>query len=99
MLCRELMILHNVLIDALTRHLAVEWGHQNIRLNVLAPGMTEGTVGLNKLGKLNNKINLKKVHATPIPLVVYKKLTMCIHKCECVLHSVHYSSLLYALYF
>ncbi len=38
------------LVDALTKHLAVEWGPQNIRINCLAPGPIEGTVGLNKLG-------------------------------------------------
>lgn len=37
-------------IDALTKHLAVEWGPQNIRLNCIAPGPIKGTVGLRKLG-------------------------------------------------
>ena len=39
-----------LLTDALTKHIAVEWGPQNIRINCLAPGPVEGTVGLNKLG-------------------------------------------------
>ena len=36
--------------DAMTRHLAVEWGPQNIRLNCIAPGPIEGTEGMRKLG-------------------------------------------------
>lgn len=34
----------------MTKHLAVEWGSQNIRINAIAPGPIEGTVGMNKLG-------------------------------------------------
>lgn len=39
-------------IDAMTRHLAVEWGPQNIRINSIAPGPIEGTVGMSKLGEV-----------------------------------------------
>ncbi|XP_064405971.1 peroxisomal 2,4-dienoyl-CoA reductase [(3E)-enoyl-CoA-producing]-like [Halichondria panicea] len=39
-------------IDAMTRHLAVEWGPNNIRVNCIAPGPIEGTVGMRKLGGL-----------------------------------------------
>lgn len=38
-------------IDAMTRHLAVEWGSNDIRVNCVAPGPIEGTEGLRKLGK------------------------------------------------
>lgn len=38
-------------IDAMTRHLAVEWGPQNIRINSIAPGPIEGTEGMSKLGE------------------------------------------------
>ncbi len=38
-------------IDAMTRHLAVEWGPNNIRVNCIAPGPIEGTVGMRKLGE------------------------------------------------
>ena len=38
-------------IDAMTRHLAVEWGSKNIRINCIAPGPIEGTVGMRKLGE------------------------------------------------
>lgn len=35
----------------MTRHLAVEWGPQNIRVNSLAPGPISGTEGFRRLGK------------------------------------------------
>ncbi|XP_062913602.1 peroxisomal 2,4-dienoyl-CoA reductase [(3E)-enoyl-CoA-producing] isoform X2 [Mobula hypostoma] len=37
---------------AMTRHLAVEWGPDNIRVNSLAPGPIAGTEGFRKLGGL-----------------------------------------------
>uniref|UniRef100_A0A8B9TXT1 Peroxisomal 2,4-dienoyl-CoA reductase [(3E)-enoyl-CoA-producing] n=1 Tax=Anas platyrhynchos TaxID=8839 RepID=A0A8B9TXT1_ANAPL len=36
-------------IDAMTRHLAVEWGPNNIRVNSLAPGPITGTEGFRRL--------------------------------------------------
>ncbi|XP_067859713.1 peroxisomal 2,4-dienoyl-CoA reductase [(3E)-enoyl-CoA-producing] [Heptranchias perlo] len=39
-------------IDAMTKHLAVEWGPDNIRINSLAPGPISGTEGFRKLGGL-----------------------------------------------
>lgn len=35
----------------MTRHLAVEWGPNNIRVNSLAPGPITGTEGFRRLGK------------------------------------------------
>lgn len=35
----------------MTRHLAVEWGPNNIRVNSLAPGPITGTEGYRRLGK------------------------------------------------
>ncbi|NXJ69991.1 DECR2 reductase, partial [Rostratula benghalensis] len=37
-------------IDAMTRHLAVEWGPNKIRVNSLAPGPITGTEGYRRLG-------------------------------------------------
>lgn len=35
----------------MTRHLAVEWGPNNIRVNSLAPGPISGTEGFRRLGE------------------------------------------------
>uniref|UniRef100_A0A8I6GLQ6 Peroxisomal 2,4-dienoyl-CoA reductase [(3E)-enoyl-CoA-producing] n=1 Tax=Rattus norvegicus TaxID=10116 RepID=A0A8I6GLQ6_RAT len=53
-------------VDAMTRHLAVEWGPQNIRVNSLAPGAISGTEGLRRLGgpKASSKF---KYLSSPIP--------------------------------
>lgn len=49
-------------IDAMTRHLAVEWGPNNIRVNSLAPGPITGTEGFRRLGgKSAEKSNLFSV--------------------------------------
>ncbi|KAG8433215.1 hypothetical protein GDO86_017486 [Hymenochirus boettgeri] len=37
-------------IDAMTKHLAVEWGPSKIRVNSLAPGPISGTEGMRRLG-------------------------------------------------
>lgn len=41
----------NPFLDAMTRHLAVEWGPNNIRVNSLAPGPITGTEGYRRLGE------------------------------------------------
>ncbi|XP_058536436.1 peroxisomal 2,4-dienoyl-CoA reductase [(3E)-enoyl-CoA-producing] [Ochotona princeps] len=43
-------------VDAMTRHLAVEWGPQHIRVNSLAPGPIHGTEGVRRLsGPMANR--------------------------------------------
>lgn len=42
-------------IDAMTKHLAVEWGARKIRVNAIAPGPIEGTAGMDKLGMCSSK--------------------------------------------
>ncbi|XP_053550880.1 peroxisomal 2,4-dienoyl-CoA reductase [(3E)-enoyl-CoA-producing] isoform X1 [Bombina bombina] len=37
-------------IDAMTKHLAVEWGPSRVRVNGLAPGPISGTEGMRRLG-------------------------------------------------
>uniref|UniRef100_A0A8B7EFG9 Peroxisomal 2,4-dienoyl-CoA reductase [(3E)-enoyl-CoA-producing] n=1 Tax=Microcebus murinus TaxID=30608 RepID=A0A8B7EFG9_MICMU len=52
-------------MDAMTRHLAVEWGPQNIRVNSLAPGPISGTEGFRRLGGPQASMNTK-VLASPL---------------------------------
>ncbi|XP_033098605.1 peroxisomal 2,4-dienoyl-CoA reductase-like, partial [Anneissia japonica] len=51
---------------ALTKHLAVEWGHQGIRVVSLSPGPVEKTEGIRRLGG-----ELQESSASSIPLQRY----------------------------
>lgn len=42
----------NSISDAMTRHLAVEWGPQMVRVNSIAPGPIAGTEGMRRLGRI-----------------------------------------------
>lgn len=46
-------------VDAMTRHMAVEWGPHNIRVNSLAPGPISGTEGIRRLGGPQASLKLK----------------------------------------
>nr|XP_039249035.1 peroxisomal 2,4-dienoyl-CoA reductase-like [Styela clava] len=55
-------------IDAMTRHMAVEWGGNGVRINCISPGPIDGTVGMKKLGgesslreQLENGIPLQRM--------------------------------------
>ncbi|MBZ3879675.1 Peroxisomal 2,4-dienoyl-CoA reductase [Sciurus carolinensis] len=52
-------------VDAMTRHLAVEWGAQNIRINSLAPGPVSGTEGLRRLGGSQARVSTNAL-ASPL---------------------------------
>ncbi|OXB71587.1 UNVERIFIED_CONTAM: hypothetical protein H355_014249 [Colinus virginianus] len=52
-------------VDALTRHLAVEWGPYNIRVNSVAPGPISGTVGLSKLNPYGKSSKLAAAGEKP----------------------------------
>lgn len=43
-------------VDAMAKHLAVEWGPYNIRVNCIAPGPIQGTPGLQKLNPFSNTV-------------------------------------------
>lgn len=47
-------------IDALTRHLAVEWGPMGIRVNCIAPGPIDDTEGMSRLAPGDVKAKVEK---------------------------------------
>ena len=45
--------------ETITKHLAVEWGENGIRLMCVAPGPIEDTEGYNRLGKTLLDLSIK----------------------------------------
>ena len=59
-------------LDALTKHMAVEWGPNGVRVVGVAPGPIGNTVGFSKLGKYqmkNNSRNYRSVRYYEIFIV------------------------------
>ncbi|XP_029432611.1 peroxisomal 2,4-dienoyl-CoA reductase isoform X2 [Rhinatrema bivittatum] len=52
-------------VDTMTKHLAVEWGPSNVRINSLAPGPISGTEGFRRLGGLEAE---EAAHFSTVPL-------------------------------
>ena len=48
-------------IDAMTKHLAVEWGPLGIRVNAIAPGPIDNTIGMSKLAPGDFKKRMESV--------------------------------------
>lgn len=47
-------------VDALTKHLAVEWGPMGVRVNCIAPGPIDGTEGMARLAPGDAKARVEK---------------------------------------
>lgn len=52
-------------IDALTKHMAVEWGPYNIRVNAIAPGPIAETRGLNKINPFTSRTTTTERSSKP----------------------------------
>lgn len=56
-------------IDALTKHMAVEWGPYNIRVNAIAPGPIAETRGLDKINPFTSRTTTTSRERSKTPVV------------------------------
>lgn len=63
--------------EAMTRHLAVEWGPDKVRVMCVAPGPIGDTEGMNRLGNSSCDNNLLYVSVLKEIFTLYTIIRLC----------------------